>query len=216
MPELDPAIRAAAHEVTRLPFAKAIVTSPADLIDMALDKAWPLIRAEAVALESQAQEHAHGEYVDGLLESAPESWDGEEAADDIAVRYVRHLESEVRRLGGCPERFHYEGCDHAPADLDRETWGRLVRDLRLAWASEQDDPEPSWLLPWDELDDGQREADGRIGTFIAGLAREHERAAIIALAEKRGAVYPAVRENLATEAELVVAESFADLLRRQP
>jgi hypothetical protein len=49
-----------------------------------------------------------------------------------------------------------------PAD-PRELVGRLVRQVWIEWASEQDDPKPSWLLPWEDLDDGQREVDMRIG-----------------------------------------------------
>jgi hypothetical protein len=52
----------------------------------------------------------------------------------------------------------------------REALGRLVRDTWCAWASEQDDPKPSWLLSWEEIDDGQREADMRIGEAVAGQA----------------------------------------------
>lgn len=52
----------------------------------------------------------------------------------------------------------------------RELLGRLVRQIWVEWASEQDDPKPSWLLPWEDLDDGQREVDMRIGAklFEAG------------------------------------------------
>jgi hypothetical protein len=52
----------------------------------------------------------------------------------------------------------------------RELVGRMVRQIWVRWAREQDDPKPSWLLPWAELDDGQREVDMRIGEalFMAG------------------------------------------------
>lgn len=54
----------------------------------------------------------------------------------------------------------------------RELLGRWVRQVWVRWASEQDDPKPSWLLGWVELDDGQREVDMRIGEalFEAGRA----------------------------------------------
>lgn len=48
----------------------------------------------------------------------------------------------------------------------REPAGRLVRQVWVEWAQEQPDPKPSWLLPWEELDDGQREVDMRIGTAL--------------------------------------------------
>ena len=53
----------------------------------------------------------------------------------------------------------------------RELVGRLVRQVWIEWASEQDEPKPSWLLPWEDLDDGQREVDMRIGEklYQAGI-----------------------------------------------
>lgn len=58
----------------------------------------------------------------------------------------------------------------------RELVGRLVRQAWLEWAREQPGPKPSWLLPWEELDDGQREADMRIGAalFDAGYRAGRE------------------------------------------
>jgi hypothetical protein len=49
---------------------------------------------------------------------------------------------------------------------DRERLGRLVRETWVAWALEQPDAKPSWLVPWEELDDGQREVDIRIGEAV--------------------------------------------------
>jgi len=48
----------------------------------------------------------------------------------------------------------------------RELLGRLVRQVWVEWAAEQHDPKPSWLLPWEELDDGQKEVDMRIGLAL--------------------------------------------------
>jgi hypothetical protein len=60
----------------------------------------------------------------------------------------------------------------------RELVGRLVRQVWVQWAREQPDPKPSWLLAWEERDDGQREVDMRIGAALfdagyrAGTDRE--------------------------------------------
>jgi hypothetical protein len=54
----------------------------------------------------------------------------------------------------------------------RELLGRVVRAAWVAWAKEQPDPKPSWLTGWDELDDGQREVDMRIGAAVAKHAAE--------------------------------------------
>lgn len=61
---------------------------------------------------------------------------------------------------------------------ERETLGRLVRETWVAWVSEQDDPKPSWLAGWDELDDGQREVDMRIGEAVAASVRSQVAAEI--------------------------------------
>lgn len=53
----------------------------------------------------------------------------------------------------------------------RESLGRLVRETWVAWAREQPDPKPSWLLPWEELDQGQREVDMRIGAALFERSR---------------------------------------------
>ena len=66
-----------------------------------------------------------------------------------------------------------------PGDaIAAETLGRLVRDAWVAWAREQPDPKPSWLVGWDDLDDGQREVDMRIGQAIAAQVAAAEREAI--------------------------------------
>lgn len=69
------------------------------------------------------------------------------------------------------------GMDESIAPREpRELVGRMVRQIWVEWAREQPDPKPSWLLPWEELDDGQREVDMRIGDalFDAGKKAGHE------------------------------------------
>lgn len=53
----------------------------------------------------------------------------------------------------------------------RELLGRIVRWEWTEWAREQPDPKPSWLTVWDELDDGQKEADMRIGLALFELGK---------------------------------------------
>lgn len=52
-----------------------------------------------------------------------------------------------------------------------EELGRVVRETWVAWAREQPDCKPSWLVPWDELDAGQREVDMRIGAGVVKALR---------------------------------------------
>jgi hypothetical protein len=42
----------------------------------------------------------HDEFVNAILEGAPDEWDGDEAAESIALGYVHHLEAQVDLLGG--------------------------------------------------------------------------------------------------------------------
>jgi hypothetical protein len=60
--------------------------------------------------------------------------------------------------------------EETAADLEtgRERLGRLVRDTWVAAVRDlAEDPKPSWLIPWDDLDEFQREADMRIGEAVA-------------------------------------------------
>ena len=54
----------------------------------------------------------------------------------------------------------------------RELVGRMVRQEWVEWAKEQPNPKPSWLIPWEELDDGQREVDMRIGETLFEVGRK--------------------------------------------
>lgn len=55
--------------------------------------------------------------------------------------------------------------------MTREALGRLVRDVWIAWAKEQPNPKPSWLVEWDGLSEPDREVDRRIGEVIAAAER---------------------------------------------
>jgi hypothetical protein len=48
-----------------------------------------------------------------------------------------------------------------------EHLGRVVREAWVEWAKEQPDPKPSWLIPWEQLSESQREVDMRIGLTVA-------------------------------------------------
>jgi hypothetical protein len=54
----------------------------------------------------------------------------------------------------------------------REELGQLVRETWVGWAAGQPAAKPSWLVPWEALDDGQREVDMRIGEAVAASERE--------------------------------------------
>ena len=54
----------------------------------------------------------------------------------------------------------------------REDLGRLVRQAWVQWAYEQPVRKPSWLVPWCDLSEPQREVDRRIGERIATVVAD--------------------------------------------
>lgn len=68
-----------------------------------------------------------------------------------------------------------------------ETLGRLVRGIWVQWASEQPNPKPSWLAPWEQLLPGDQEVDMRIGLGVA---------AVVASGGEDHATLRAVRESM--------------------
>lgn len=51
--------------------------------------------------------------------------------------------------------------------MSRDLLGELVRDAWVDWAEKQPNPKPSWLVPWSELNETDREVDRRIGDALA-------------------------------------------------
>lgn len=82
--------------------------------------------------------------------------------------------------------------------MDREACGRLVRETWVKWASEQPDPKPSWLVPWEDLDAGQREVDMRIGEAVAAAERERIYAAMDRASDRSSLGYVVVTFNQAS------------------
>jgi len=44
--------------------------------------------------------------------------------------------------------------------------GQLVRETWVTWAKRQPDPKPSWLVPWEDLSEAQREVDAEIEAAV--------------------------------------------------
>lgn len=53
--------------------------------------------------------------------------------------------------------------------FSRDQLGRMVRESWIRWAKCQPNPKPSWLVPYDELSESDKEADRIIGEDIARL-----------------------------------------------
>jgi hypothetical protein len=48
----------------------------------------------------------------------------------------------------------------------RDNLGRRARDVWVRWASQQDNPKPSWLVSWEQLSESEREVDRQIGESL--------------------------------------------------
>lgn len=54
----------------------------------------------------------------------------------------------------------------------REALGKHVRRVWIAWASEQDNPKPRWLAPWEGLSEPDKEVDRRIGEHLFLMGKQ--------------------------------------------
>ncbi len=91
------------------------------------------------------------------------------------------------------------------AKVDREALGRAVREVWIAWANEQPDPKKlSWLVPWDQLCERDKEVDRRIGETVYRMGVEAERERTLA------GLHEYQRQKLAADARATEAERFAE------
>ena len=72
---------------------------------------------------------------------------------------------EAKALAGLGVQKGHDGAP--PVPYDRDTLGRFVREAWVRWAETQPTPKPSWLLPYDELSEADKEADRQIGEAVA-------------------------------------------------
>lgn len=50
----------------------------------------------------------------------------------------------------------------------RDILGKIVRDAWIRWAGDQPNPKPSWLVPYDDLSESDKEADRQIAEAVLG------------------------------------------------
>ena len=64
------------------------------------------------------------------------------------------------------------------AEPTRDFYGQIVRMAWVEWAKTQPSPKPSWLVPWADLDEADKEADRCIGDAVvkATVSSDLERA----------------------------------------
>ena len=56
--------------------------------------------------------------------------------------------------------------------FDPNDLGRIVRNAWIEWAKEQPNPKPSWLVPYDELNQADKDADIRIGQAVVNVCNK--------------------------------------------
>jgi hypothetical protein len=68
-----------------------------------------------------------------------------------------------------PESIEAMSCQDGarPLPFDRDQLGRFVREAWVRWARTQPDPKASWLVPYDQLSETDKEADRQIGEAVA-------------------------------------------------
>ena len=54
-----------------------------------------------------------------------------------------------------------------PLPIDRDALGRIVREAWVRWAQAHPNPKPSWLVPYDDMAEPDKEADRQIGEAVA-------------------------------------------------
>jgi hypothetical protein len=128
-------------------------------------------------------------------------------ADDVLTD-KRKIEDVLGELAsGSPD-------PQEPSDPDH--WGRIVREAWVSWARTQPSPKASWLVPYDQLSESDKEADRQIGLAVLRAAspsgrppqatEAHEGAVFAAVSK---AYYRGVTAGGATEAGLREALRWA-------
>jgi hypothetical protein len=126
-------------------------------------------QAIAEHVEQQDRERADPEVWNAAAAAIPQEWE-DAACDHYSMHgngLVRNILAGVEPLIRADERKRVadEG-----RPFDRERLGRMVREIWVATARAHPDPKPSWLVPWDELGEWDKEVDRRIGEAVASHA----------------------------------------------
>lgn len=116
-----------------------------------------------------------------------------------AVKVIaRHFSPALTALREENERLKAERA----SSLDRDYLGQIVRMAWVAWAQKQPSPKPSWLVPWSELNEVDREADRCIGEAVAKVCVTPE----LLKVEQRAEAAEAERDRLRERVEAVARE----------
>jgi len=107
-------------------------------------------------------------------------------------------------------RRHADGLAAVTSMAARDSFGRVVRGAWIAWAKTQPNPKPSWLVPYDELSEPDKEADRQIAEAV--LNGINIRRVFLALKKSRAEL----SEHEAAEFEALQDGFFASLDVKHP
>lgn len=110
---------------------------------------------------------------DGLEEKARAAWQNWDWEHKNAMQLVgdfarSHAASETARADAAEKQVRE--LSNAAYPFDADFFGALVRLEWVEWAKQQPSPKPHWLIPWDQLDEANKEVDRRIGVRVAEVA----------------------------------------------
>lgn len=114
----------------------------------------------AAELDAAAKRPAHPEATEDQARYA-------QGAAQAAAELARQRATGLPQDTETPSPVSRDGVEASEGTRSREALGALVRKAWTEWATEQPGPKPSWLTPWEELDEGQREVGMRIGEAVA-------------------------------------------------
>ena len=93
------------------------------------------------------------------------SWRSQCERDAIAILAALAEERDAAEAEAARLREALNG--NRPIPFDREQLGRKVREAWVRWAQTQPSPKATWLAPYDDLSDADKEVDRQIGECIA-------------------------------------------------
>jgi len=110
--------------------------------------------------------------VNRLVREIDVALNGADAAPQASLCDIAGQVCKVSREGGpILQRLAASPKPAGAAPLpDRDIGGRIVREAWMRWALTQACPKPSWLVPYDDLSEADKEADRQIFEACAGRA----------------------------------------------
>lgn len=88
------------------------------------------------------------------------------ACVEIAILEPERARSMLEHIHEQLSKLYNEDQDLDMPQPRRELLGRVVRDAWIKWARENKKDKPSWLVPWEELDEEYKEADRQIAMAV--------------------------------------------------